>query len=136
LAIASIYGVDILQDNVFQCRERLLNSFEACYVLIFDESLSSELKNSVSYILERNILWGDVLTMKTVCEKNENLIFSEWCAINGNMIKRRDYSLAHLLAHHPTDTPNLFSDLGESAFIPRPVKEYPLILYSKLHHHG
>ena len=37
------------------------------------------------------------------------------------------------MAYKPIDGPNLFSDLGDNAFIPTPVKDYPLKHYLKLH---
>lgn len=42
------------------------------------------------------------------------------------MIKRRDFTLSNLIAYRPMEGENLFSDLGEEAFIPKTVKEYPL----------
>lgn len=135
LAVSSIYGVDILEDNVIHCRERLYGYFNDRYTSLYKDQCSDECRNSVSFILERNILWGDALTMKTVCGNEDPIVFSEWSAVNGSMIKRRDYSLAHLLAYQPMDGLNLFSDLGESAFIPKPVKEYPLMHFLRLHEH-
>jgi len=132
LAVSSIYGVDILEDNVIHCRERLYHSFDQTYSFLFGEECSQECRNSVKYILSRNILWGDALTMKTVCGKDDPIIFSEWSAVNGNMIKRRDYSFARLLAAQPIDGPNLFSDLGENAFIPKPEREFPIAHFLKL----
>jgi len=132
LAVSSIYGVDILEDNVIHCRERLFEYFDQRYIQLYSDDCSPECRKSVQYILERNILWGDALTMKTVCGKEDPIVFSEWSAVNGSMLKRRDYSLAHLLAYQPMDGFNLFSDLGESAFIPKPVKEFPLMHFLRL----
>lgn len=132
LAISSIYGVDIQEDNVFQCRQRLFDYFDDCYTTLYGKECSDDCRNSVKFILGKNILWGDALTMKTVCGKQDPIIFSEWSAVNGSMIKRRDYSLAHLLAYQPMEGMTLFSDLGETAFIPKPVKEFPLMHFLKL----
>lgn len=132
LAVSSIYGVDIQEDNVIQCRDRLFDYFNERYIQLYSDDCSPECRKSVQYILERNILWGDALTMKTVCGKEDPIVFSEWSAVNGSMLKRRDYSLAHLLAYQPMDGFNLFSDLGESAFIPKPVKEFPLMHFLRL----
>ena len=70
--------------------------------------------------------------MKTVGKKPEPIVFSEWSPVNGSLVKRRDYSLAHLLVYQPMDGPSLFSDLGEEAFIPKPVRDFPLTHYLKL----
>ena len=131
-AISSIYGVDILEDNVVHCRERLYEVFDECYTKLYKNDCSQECRKSARFILSRNILWGDALTMKTVCGNEDPIVFSEWSAVNGSMMKRRDYSLAHLLVYQPMEGPNLFSDLGETAFIPKPVAEFPLVHFLKL----
>jgi len=131
-AISSLYGVDILLDNAEACRERLYYYFVTEYKSMFKQNINDDCLKSVQYILKRNILWGDALTMKSVCGNHDPIIFSEWISVNGTKIKRRDYSLAHLLAYQPMDELNLFSDLGDQAFIPKPVKEYPLCHFLKV----
>jgi hypothetical protein len=132
IAVSSLYGVDILEDNVMHCRERLYDYFNECYTQIFKESCQEECRKSVRFILNRNILWGDALTMKSVCGKQDPIVFSEWSAVNGSMIKRRDFSLANLLAYQPMGENTLFSDLNEPAIIQKPVREFPLMHFLKL----
>ncbi len=136
LAISSIYGIDILEDNVEECRERLLGIFETLYRKTFKEHCKKDCLNSVKYILNKNILWGEALTLKAVGENDEPIIFAEWSPVNGSMIKRRDYTLARLLEYQPMAGDNLFSDLGERAFIPKPIKEYPLTHFLELPSHA
>jgi hypothetical protein len=52
------------------------------------------------------------------------------------MIKRRDYTMANLLENQPVEGLNLFSDLGDQAFIPVPVSEFPLTHFLKLSEHA
>lgn len=132
IAISSLYGVDIQEDNVIHCCERLFEYFDQRYTALYRDQCSEECRTSVKFILKRNILWGDALTMKTVCGNEDPIVFSEWSAVNGSMIKRRDYTLANLLAYQPMDGLNLFSDLGDSAFIPKPVREFPLMHFLRL----
>lgn len=132
VALGSIYGVDLLEDNAVECRERLFDHFDEVYSRLFDETCRTECRASVRYVLDRNIICGNALTMKTVSKKPEPIIFSEWSPVNGSLVKRRDYSLAHLLVYQPMDGPSLFSDLGEEAFIPKPVRDFPLTHYLKL----
>ena len=132
IAVSSLYGVDILEDNVMHCRERLYGYFNERYTQIFKDSCQEECRKSVRFILNRNILWGDALTMKSVCGKQEPIVFSEWSAVNGSMIKRRDFSLANLLAYQPMGENTLFSDLNEPAIIQKPVREFPLMHFLKL----
>lgn len=126
IALSSIYGVDILQDNVQACRDRLLGVFTHFYLNNYKTGIKAEFLNVAEFILGNNILWGDALTLKTPDEDAKPIVFAEWSAVNGSMIKRRDYTMANLLNNQPVDGMNLFSDLGEKAFIPTPVKDYPL----------
>lgn len=132
LAVSSIYGVDILQDNVSECRERLLQLFDERYTKLYKTDCKEECRESVRYILYKNILWGDALTLKTPEEHSKPIVFAEWNAVNGSMIKRRDYTMANLLESQPIEGANLFSDLGDQAFIPTPVAEYPLTHFLEL----
>jgi hypothetical protein len=72
------------------------------------------------------------LSLKTPDKKNEPIVFSEWSAVNGSMLKRRDYTMANLLEVQPYSEMSLFSDLGEQTFIPKPVADFPLIHFLKL----
>lgn len=127
IGVSSIYGVELLSDNAEACRERLLNIFVERYTKLYKWEIKDECIRSIKYILSRNIVVGDALTLKTVGDKEEPIVFSEWSSVNGSMVKRRDYTLTNLLANQPMDEPNLFSDLGDKAFLPTPVKDYPLI---------
>ena len=55
LAVSSIYGIDILEDNVIECRKRLFAIFDQQYSSLFKEA-KDECRNAVKYILERNII--------------------------------------------------------------------------------
>lgn len=131
LALSSIYGVDILQDNVQTCRDRLLGIFTHYYQKNY-KKLKSDFLRSAEFILSKNILWGDALDLRTPDENADPIVFSEWSAVNGSMIKRRDYTMHNLLQSQPMEGPNLFSDLGDKAFIPTPVGDFPLIHFLKL----
>jgi len=132
IALSSIYGVEILEDNVQTCRDRLFGIFSDFYTKNYKSVLKSEFFDSAKFILKRNILWGDALDLKTPDEKAEPIIFSEWSAVNGSMIKRRDFKMVSLLGVKQLDEMNLFSDLGDNAFIPTPVKDYPLTHFLNL----
>jgi len=80
LAVTSIYGVDILQDNIDECCKRLYSIFEEEYkknCKDIDESVCK----SVKYILSHNILCGDALTMKRSYGNDSPIIFPEWSLI-------------------------------------------------------
>lgn len=132
IAICSIYGVDILEDNVLECRARLFDIFKSDYKRLFGKAISPECLHTVQFVLDRNILWGDALTLKTIGDNETPIIFSEWSAINGSMIKRRDYTLDMLLRPRNVDGHSLFSDMGDEVFLPKPMKEYPPRHFLKL----
>lgn len=132
LAVSSIYGIDILEDNVRQCRQRLFGIFDLNYLRLFKHKTNDDCRESVRYILERNIIHGDALSFKTVGERPEPIVFSEWSPVNGSMLKRRDFSFRGLLDHGALKDSPLFSDLGENVFIPTPKKEYPPIHFLKV----
>ena len=124
LAATSIYGIDILEDNVAECRKRLFEIFDAAYNRLFKDRTRNKCREAVRFILDRNIIWGNALTLKTVGEKQEYIVFSEWSLVNGSMLKRRDFTFHGLLTHEAMKEVPLFSDLGEDVFIPTPEKEY------------
>jgi len=126
LAVSSIFGIDILEDNVRQCRHRLYGVFEWNYTRLFRNRAKNRCRETVRFILDRNIIWGDALSLKTVGPTPQPIVFSEWSPVNGSMLKRRDFTFHGLLEHAATEELPLFSDLGEDVFIPTPVREYPL----------
>ena len=143
IAVGSAYGIEILQDNVDECRERLYAIFLQEYQSLFPEENvnTKDYLRSIRYVFERNILWGDALDLRTP-DKKHPIVFSEWSAINGSgMIKRRDFAFKDLTENKAMDKVDssgqfaLFSDENDPAFIPEPIKEYPPIHYTKLYSH-
>lgn len=140
LAVSSIYGIDILEDNINDCRNRLFYIFDQQYSSIFQKKAKNECRNAVKYILERNIILGDALSLKTIGNDPQPIIFSEWSLVRGSMIKRRDFAFHELMAREKKKQMTLFfdpgvfqkSDLGEDVFIPDPVKEYPLTHFLRI----
>jgi SAM-dependent methyltransferase len=138
-AITSIYGIDILEDNIIECRNRLFKIFDKQYTSFYKKNAKEACRMSIKYILDRNILRGDALTLKTVGNGDEPIIFSEWSAVNGSMIKRRDFTLDNLLQTEDCKvSDSLFSDFYETdpAFLPTPIKDFPLIHFLKLADHA
>lgn len=140
LAVSSIYGIDILKDNVVECRKRLFGIFDWNYSSHFKKTAKNECRNAVIYILERNIIYGDARTLKTADDNPQPIVFSEWSPVNGSFFKRRDFAFHELLPRKQTrelslfsdsDQP-LYSDLGGEAFLPSPVKDYPLTHFLKV----
>ena len=149
LAVSAIYGIDILEDNVRQCRHRLYGVFDCDYYSrLFKNRAKNKCREAVRFILDRNIVWGDALTLMTVGVKSGYIVFPEWSPVNGSMLKRRDFTFHGLLRHEETrqtllfpdlekkcaEQLPLFSDLGEDVFIPTPIKDYPPIHFMEIAH--
>ena len=63
LALSSIYGVDIMEDNTEECRERLFFIWNEAYSKQCGAEVNDTCREAAKYILEHNILCGDALTM-------------------------------------------------------------------------
>ena len=129
IAVSSIYGVDILEDNAIECRERLFKIFNERYTSLFKDKCKVECRQSVKFLFNKNILWGDALDF-TNPETKQPIVFSEWSAVNGFMLKRRDYMFKFLV--EKTHQFSMFNDEGNAAAIDEPVKDFPLIHFLKL----
>ena len=134
LAVSSIYGIDILGDNVQQCRQRLHNLFDEKYSRRFKAEAKESCREAVRFILERNVVWGDALTLMTVGDPPGPIIFPEWAFVQGSLLKRRDFTFHGLLDHEGMKELPLFSDLGEDVFIPTPEKEFPPVHFLEIAH--
>lgn len=101
LAISSVYGVDIMQDNVLACRDRLFKLWDKEYKSVCKKDCNDQTREAVKFILTKNIVCGNALTLKCVDENgketDEPIVFSEWAFITGFQMQRQDYTFAHLL---------------------------------------
>ena len=137
-AIASIYGVDILQDNVNDCIERLYDIWLQEYIKVMKKNEDQRVKQACHYILTKNILCGDALTM--IKNDGTPIVFAEWKFGTGTMIKRRDYELSKILETEQitnTEEFNLFTfdddiNQGVRDSLDKPIKEYPLVDYREV----
>lgn len=131
LAAGSIYGIELLPDNVAECVERLYAIFAERYQAAFPKTFKPECLRAARHILSQNILCGDALKLQT--EDGTPIVFPEWKAVNGSKIKRRDYVYPDLVNKASERELPLFSDLGDEAYIPEPVKDdYPAVNFWEL----
>lgn len=141
LAVSSIYGIDILEDNIIECRKRLFDIAKKSYTTLFKKKTKNEVFRAIQFILEKNIIWGDALDLKTVGANPHQIIFAEWSfPFNNSQIKRRDFVFAELLPHDSTkrNQPDLFSknmeedETGKKVFLPTETHSYPLIHFLRV----
>jgi hypothetical protein len=130
VAATSIYGVDILEDNVIECRNRLYNIISKEYLTSFATYINLEYLKSVKFIFKRNILWGNALDFTNPISQKP-IIFSEWSLLLGDKVLRRDYIFKFLVEKTHQFILD-FNDEGRQGAIDEPVKDYPPIHYLKL----
>ena len=139
LAISSIYGIDILQDNIAECRQRLYVMADERYTALYKRRTKAGMRRTLRFILKCNIIWGDALTLLTAGPDRHQIIFSEWAfPLNDSRIKRRDFVFAELLPGGHPNPPDLFSkdvlrsDEGKKVFIPTETYSHPLVHFLEL----
>jgi hypothetical protein len=124
IAVGSIYGIDLMMDNVIECRSRLFSEFNRTYGGLFKKKSKEECRTTIEYILTKNILCGNALTLKN--DQNEPLVFSKWELVIRSNVKRHDYLFEELIQKEEGQLFQKKSDTGTSSFIPKSLKEFPL----------
>ncbi len=108
VAIGSLYGIDIMSDNVAACRERLFELWNEQYTAHCKADAAEAAREAVRFILSRNIIMGNALTLMCVDAQGRDItapiVFSEWTLIGGSNMQRSDYTMADLLLYNDTDT--------------------------------
>jgi hypothetical protein len=107
LGLMCIYGIELLADNIAECRSNVLELF-AEYMKL-DES--DELYRAVFYVLSQNLVHGDALTMRT--HSGKPIAFAEWGYLGKGKFQRRDFRFHDLtLSSAFNSEDSLFSQLG------------------------
>src|ERR1700733_3814721 len=126
LALMCIYGIELLIDNIAECRANLLEIF-ADY-LNLDEL--NDLYRAASYVLSQNLVHGDALTMRT--HDGQPITFAEWGYLGKGKFQRRDFRLATLTQSSSFRAEvSLFADLGKHEIF-TPERTYPPATMSEL----
>lgn len=137
LAAASLYGVDILQDNVELCREKLFQIWDEEYTKEMGKAADDNCRLSVKYIFQCNILHGNTLSMKQVDEHGADtempIIFSEWSIIRGSLMQRKENRLDTLLEERQG---NLENPIATDLFSVSIELKQETFHYKKIHHHA
>lgn len=126
LALMCIYGIELLADNIAECRANLLEIL-AEYLNLAE---SDDLYRAASYVLSQNLIHGDALTMRT----NEYLpiTFAEWGYLGKGKFQRRDFRLDVLTgASAFSAEDSLFADLGKHEIF-TPTRTYPPMTVSEI----
>jgi hypothetical protein len=120
IGLMCTYGIEILEDNVIECRERLLAIFRD-YLRIPETDV---LYVAAQKVLAVNIVHGDALSMMTQGKKPQPITFAEWAYLGKGRFQRRDFRFDALAQMSSFGKDTLFADLGKhEIFVP--VREYP-----------
>ena len=115
VAIGSLYGVDIMNDNVEACRERLFSIWNKEYTEHCKTEASDEARQAAKFIISRNIINGNALTLMCVdtegYDTSAPIVFSEWTLISGTQMQRSDYTMSDLLTYNDTSVKNGMGNL-------------------------
>ncbi len=126
LALMCLYGIELLMDNIAECRDNVLDVF-AEYLGI-DET--DNLYRAASYVLSQNLVHGDALTMRD--QVGHPITFAEWGYLGKGKFQRRDFRFDVLTGSSAFSAEgSLFAHLGKHEIF-TPTKTYPPITVSEL----
>lgn len=121
LGLMSIYGIELLPDNVAECRNNLLEVFAEYLEL----EPSAEIHRAGAYVLSQNLIHGDALTMLT--DTGKPVTFAEWGYLGRGKFQRRDFRFDALtLSATFREEGSLFAELGKHEIFT------PVLTYSPL----
>jgi len=129
LGLMCLYGIELLPDNIAECRANMLEVL-ADYLKLED---SDDLYRAAFYVLSQNLVHGDALTMRT--HKGLPITFAEWGYLGKGRFQRRDFRfdvLTHAAAFGAKGSQDsLFAHLGKHEIF-TPTKTYPPMSVSEL----
>lgn len=126
LALMCTYGIELLADNIAECRSNMLKIF-AGYLNLED---TDDLYRAASYVLSQNLIHGDALTMRT--QGGQAITFAEWGYLGKGKFQRRDFRLDVLSQTSSLGAEgSLFAQLGKQEIF-APTKTYPPMSVNEL----
>ncbi len=126
LALMCIYGIELLPDNIAECRANLLGIF-AEYLNL---DPSDDLYRAAFYVLSQNLVHGDALKMRT--RDDQAITFAEWGYLGKGKYQRRDFRFDTLTQSAAfSEEGSLFAHLGKHEIF-TPAKTYPPMTVSEL----
>ena len=126
LALMCTYGIELLEDNIAECRANMLEIL-AEYLNLKE---SDDLHRAAFYVLTQNLIHGDALTMRT--SDDQPITFAEWGYLGKGKFQRRDFRLDILTQSSAFSAEgSLFAHLGKHEIF-KPTKAYPPVTVSEL----
>ena len=119
LALMCVYGIELLPDNIAECRANLL----AVFVEYLQLTPADDLYRAAFGVLSRNLVHGDALTMRM--HTGEPIAFAEWGYLGKGKFQRRDFRFDSLTQSAAfSEEGSLFAQLGKHEIF-TPTKTYP-----------
>ena len=119
LALMCIYGIELLADNIAECRANVLEVF-ANYLNLED---ADDLYRAATHVLQANLVHGDALTMRA--KNGQPITFAEWGYLGKGKYQRRDFRFDVLTGSSAFSAEgSLFADLGKHEIF-APIKTHP-----------
>ncbi len=126
LALMCIYGIELLADNITECRANVLKIF----VEYLNLDRPDDLYRAGSYVLSQNLVHGDALSMRTL--DDQPITFAEWGYLGKGKYQRRDFRLDTLAKSAAFSAQgSLFANLAKHEIF-TPAKEYTPMTMSEL----
>jgi len=126
LGLMCIYGIELLSDNIADCRANLLEIF-AEYLQL---EPSDDFYRAAICVLSVNLVHGDAMKMRT--HDGRAITFAEWGYLGKGKFQRRDFRLDTLtLSSSFSAEDSLFANLGKHEIF-TPAKTYPPMTVSDL----
>jgi len=119
LGLMCAYGIELLEDNIAECRENMLAVFSDYLSLDADD----EFYRAASYVLSLNLVHGDAMTMRATDGAPIRVV--EWGYLGKGRFQRRDFRLDVLTGMSSFGAEDsLFAHLGKHEIF-TPAKAYP-----------
>lgn len=126
LGLMCIYGIELLPDNIAECRANLLDIF-AEYLRI---SESDDIYRAARFVLSLNLVHADALTMKAA--DSQPIAFAEWGYLGKGKFQRRDFRFDVLTGSSAFSAEGtLFSHLGKHEIF-TPIRVWPPMSVNEL----
>lgn len=107
LALSTLYGVELLEDNVEMLVMNMITTFNLEYSRIINEKFNGRINqhviDSAKVIIQANMVQGNTLEKTT--SDGSPIIFSEWKPETGNKVQRTEYTFESIINQSgPTGT--------------------------------
>ncbi len=125
LSLMSIYGIELLEDNVVECQKNLLDELFG----YLGSNSHDEWFAAAQVVVSSNIVYGDALAMTTHC--GDPITFPEWGYLGRGIFQRRDFRYDTLTQMSSFEADTLFGQADASEIFV-PTRNYALMTVTEI----